>query len=293
MSFCSPGVQGRGADELCTCRGQLEMLNLSRNNITTLLNVDRLQNLSLLNLGTLSLELFCQRGALTSTCTDYNALTTLDPAGVMPRLRVLRVCSNQLDSLDISFAPKLRTLFVDSARLGAIEGTHRLRKLENLSVRDQNGAALCDYLPCRKRDRHALTGLFRRTLPMDEVRDVKRLYLSGNPLPPSFPSAKFFNLVYLELAMCGLTSLPADLPALVPNVRVLNLNFNFVADLEPLAGLTRLRKLTLLGARLTKCRPVVEVLRTMTELESVDLRCVFSPPPMQTSQTDHARMVAG
>ncbi|KAK4699944.1 protein NUD1, partial [Phenoliferia sp. Uapishka_3] len=212
---------------------RLEMLNLSRNKITDLRNIERMQNLSLLNL-------------------DYNNLSSLEPTGSMPRLRVLRLCSNNLETLDISFAPKLRTLFVDSSRLGAIDGTDRLRKLENLSVRDQGGAAL--------------------SLPMHEVRDVKRLYLSGNPLPPSFPSAKFFNLVYLELAMCGITSLPTDLAALVPNVRVLNLNFNFIDDLRPLAGLSRLRKLTILGARLHKCRPVAEVLQTMVELESVDLR---------------------
>lgn len=51
---------------------------------------------------------------------------------------------------------------------------------------------------------------------MAHVRDVKRLYLSGNPLPSSFPSEKFFNLVYLELAMCQLTSLPADFASVVP-----------------------------------------------------------------------------
>jgi Leucine-rich repeat (LRR) protein len=117
--------------------------------------------------------------------------------------------------------------------------------------------------------------LIFRTLVMSHVRDVKRLYLSGNPIPTSFPSEKFFNLVYLELAMCQLTSLPANLASVVPNVRVLNLNFNFLEDLSPLVGLTRLTKLTILGARLSKCRPVVTVLGTMPELESVDLR--YSP----------------
>ena len=107
---------------------------------------------------------------------------------------------------------------------------------------------------------------------MPSIRDVKRLYLSGNPLPLSFPSEKFFNLTYLELAMCQLTSLPTDIANLVPNVRVLNLDFNFLDNLEPLFGLSRLAKLSVVGARLGKVRPVVHVLESLVELESLDLR---------------------
>lgn len=66
----------------------------------------------------------------------------LDVTRPLPRLRVLRLCSNPLRSFDVSFAPKVRTLYVDSARLGTIGGTESLRKLENLSVRDQSGEAL-------------------------------------------------------------------------------------------------------------------------------------------------------
>lgn len=107
---------------------------------------------------------------------------------------------------------------------------------------------------------------------MPHIRDVKRLYLSGNPLPSSFPSEKFFNLTYLELAMCQLTSLPPNLASLVPNVRTLNLDFNFLESLEPLRGLTRLGKLSVVGARLNKVRPVIGVLQSLVELESLDMR---------------------
>ncbi|KAI5475630.1 leucine-rich repeat protein [Pseudohyphozyma bogoriensis] len=231
-------------DLAATSWPRLEMLNLSRNKISVLVHLEQLQALSLLNL-------------------DHNLLTEVRPATMMPRLRVLRICSNPINELDVSFAPRLRTLFVDSAHLNAIDGADGLRKLENLSIRDQRGSPL--------------------SLSMKPVRDVKRLYLSGNPIPPSFPSEKFFNLTYLELAMCGLTTLPADMASLIPNVRQLNLNFNFIDDLSPLAGLTRLQKLTAIGARLSKYRPVAEVLGTMSELESVDLRMnpltlAFYPP---------------
>ncbi|KAK4048161.1 Protein nud1 [Microbotryomycetes sp. JL221] len=220
--------------DLTACNwSQLELLNLERNQIASIKSIERLQNLSLLNL-------------------DHNDIVTIEPAATMPRLRVLRVCDNPIKTLDIAFAPQLRTLYVDSARLGAVYGTDTLRKLENFSIRDQSGTAL--------------------TLAMRDVRDVRRLYLSGNPLPTSFPSEQFFNLVYLELAMCQIMNLPPALASIIPNVRVLNLDYNFFDDLSALRGLTRLTSLSVVGARLDKVRPVVDVLGTMLELESCDLR---------------------
>ncbi|GAA5886699.1 hypothetical protein JCM6882_005862 [Rhodosporidiobolus microsporus] len=229
---------------------RLETLHLARNKISSVRNLDKLASLSSLNL-------------------DHNLLTSLEAAADMPRLRVLRLCSNPIADIDIAFAPKLRTLYIDSARLGTVQGTERLRKLENLSVRDQSGGAM--------------------TLSMAHIRDAKRLYLSGNPLPRSFPSEKFFNLVYLELAMCQLTSLPDNLASVIPNVRVLTLDYNFLDDLAPLAGLSRLTKLSAVGARLSKARPVAKVLSSLAELETVDLRMnpftlAFYPPLVPSSE---------
>ncbi|GAA5867490.1 hypothetical protein JCM8547_007523 [Rhodosporidiobolus lusitaniae] len=230
---------------------RLETLHLARNKISSVGNLDKLASLSSLNL-------------------DHNLLTSLNSPAAMPRLRILRLCNNPLPTFDVSFAPKLRTLYIDSAKLGLVQGTEQLRKLENLSVRDQSGGAL--------------------TLSMPHIRDVKRLYLSGNPLPSSFPSEKFFNLVYLELAMCQLTSLPANLASVVPNVRVLNLDYDFIDDLAPLAGLTRLAKLSVVGARLAKARPVAVVLSSLVELETVDFRMnpftlAFYPPMVPSSES--------
>lgn len=70
-------------------------------------------------------------------------------------------------------------------------------------------------------------------------------------------------------------------------MRVLNLNYNFVEDPRPLEGLTRLRKLTLIGSRVKHARLLVRVLRGMTDIEMLDFRyapsiylralCVFCP----------------
>ncbi|EGU12181.1 putative Leucine repeat containing protein [Rhodotorula toruloides ATCC 204091] len=236
---------------------RLETLHLARNQIVALHGLEHLVSLTTLNL-------------------EHNALTAIEPHADMPKLRVLRLSDNPLSVLDVSFAPKLRTLYADSTRLGALEGTDQLRKLENLSLRDQSGEGL--------------------SLSMPHIRDVKRLYLSGNPLPSSFPSEKFFNLVYLELAMCQLTSLPADLASVIPNVRVLNLDYNFLHDLAPLQGLSRLTKLSVVGARLAKARPVATVLASLLELESVDLRmnpftlAIYPPlvPPSDSLLPSHS-----
>lgn len=110
-------------------------------------------------------------------------------------------------------------------------------------------------------------------VPVKHIRDAKRLYLSGNRLPADLFSRPFFNLVYLELAMTQADSLPDNLAELIPNVRTLNLNYDFLHDLRPLAGLSRLQKLTVLGCRLKTCGSgVVDVLQTLPELELLDLR---------------------
>lgn len=60
----------------------------------------------------------------------------------MPRLRVLRLCDNHLEQVEVKRCPNLRTLFIDSCDSVSVEGAGRLRKLENLSVRDQRGRGL-------------------------------------------------------------------------------------------------------------------------------------------------------
>jgi len=56
---------------------------------------------------------------------------------------------------------------------------------------------------------------------------------------------------------------------------VLNLNYNFVEDdgiERALAGLTRLRKVTLVGGRMKGTKALVRVLRGMPDVEMVDFR---------------------
>ncbi|KAH8077035.1 hypothetical protein BXZ70DRAFT_709242 [Cristinia sonorae] len=213
---------------------RLEMLNLSQNRIGTVEGLETLPALVALNL-------------------DNNALGEFAPNGTMPRLRILRVSGNRLQGLDASPFPNLRTLYADNNSLGTIAKANRLTKLENLSLRNQGGRG----------------GL---NLSLHDVRDVKRLYLSGNPLKSGFISEPCYHLVYLELAACRLTALPAEFGRLVPNVRVLNLNYNFLEDTRGLEGLSRLRKLTLIGSRIRQTKMLVRMVRGMQDIEMLDFR---------------------
>ncbi|OJT12067.1 Septation initiation network scaffold protein cdc11 [Trametes pubescens] len=216
---------------------RLEMLNLSQNRINDVGGLGSVPSLVALNL-------------------DNNSLGALEPEVVMSRLRILRVSGNRLQTLNAAPFPNLRTLYADNNSLGTIVKAYRLAKLENLSLRNQNGRG----------------GL---TVSIRDVRDVKRLYLSGNPLKPGFLSEPCYNLVYLELAACRLITLPADFAQTVPNVRVLNLNYNFLEDPSPLEGLTRLRKLMIIGSRIKGAKQLVRVLRGMKDMEMIDFRQVF------------------
>lgn len=59
----------------------------------------------------------------------------------MPRLRILRLSNNRLNSVNAVPYPNLRTLYVDNNALGTIVKAYRLSKLENLSARNQSGRA--------------------------------------------------------------------------------------------------------------------------------------------------------
>lgn len=96
--------------------------------------------------------------------------------------------------------------------------------------------------------------------------------ITGNALGTWFLDEPCYNLIYLELADCQLTQIPKEIGRVIPNVRVLNLNHNFIGDLEGLVELGRLRKLSMIGSRLRASREIVKAVRRMGELEMVDFR---------------------
>ncbi|KAJ7134344.1 hypothetical protein C8R44DRAFT_838531 [Mycena epipterygia] len=236
---------------------RLEMLNVSGNRIERVSGLAGLQSLVALNV-------------------DNNLLGTLDVGGAMPRLRILRASGNRLRALHVQWFAGLRTLYADGnvlegdalqeqldvvrtkgsvGRAAGREGRGTLSRLENLSLRNQGGR-----------------GMSLDFLVRGDVRDAKRLYLSGNALPANFLSSACYNLVYLELGNCRLMALPASLSTLAPNLRALNLNYNFLEDVRGLEGLSRLRKLSVVGARLKGTKEIIRVVRGLAEVEVLDFR---------------------
>jgi protein NUD1 len=91
-------------------------------------------------------------------------------------------------------------------------------------------------------------------------------------LEKNFIQEPCYNLIYLEVAACRLTTLQADLALMMPNLRVLNLNYNFIEDTQPLEGLSRLRKLTLIGSRVKGAKSLVRLAQRISGAEVLDFR---------------------
>ena len=105
------------------------------------------------------------------------------------------------------------------------------------------------------------------------MRSPELLAPAGNPLKAPILREACYNLVYLELAACRLTGLPEPgLGRLAPNLRVLNLNYNFIEDVRPLEDLTRLQKLSLIGSRVKSTKPLIRMLQRMPDVEMLDFR---------------------
>jgi hypothetical protein len=80
------------------------------------------------------------------------------------------------------------------------------------------------------------------------------------------------SLRHLNLASCGLQSLPDTFGLSVPNLRSLNLNFNAIKDLRPLLNIGELNALLIAGNRLSRLRKTAAVLSKLGSLETLDLR---------------------
>lgn len=171
-----------------------------------------------------------------------------------PSLKYLKISGNKLSHLDISMLPNLRLLYADRNRLSRVGGLSKVKHLDSLSLREQQGNTRID------------------PSFINECFEVRKLFLSGNLLTTFAPTVDFLNLQYLELANCGLESLLEDFGELTANLRILNLNFNALQDLKPLLGIVRLKKLLVAGNRLTRLRRTATVLSCFPCLTKADVR---------------------
>ncbi|KAF2089020.1 hypothetical protein K490DRAFT_38212 [Saccharata proteae CBS 121410] len=220
---------------------RLEELDVSYNQLRTIRSLSALPALKVLNLDGNGLM-----HAPTDSQVDSN-----------PNLRYLSLNCNALEELDVYAFPGLEALYLDSNNLPSISGIDHLKHLKVLSARAQ--------VPLT----HAA--------PFDVASflanpDVHELYLSANSIS-SFPITNhLLNLKRLELASCGLQSLPTNFGQLAPNLRFLNLNFNALKDLRPVLNIKRLETLHVVENRLARLRKNVMVLARTRSLKTLDLR---------------------
>lgn len=214
---------------------RLSDLDLAGNKIRSIRNVELLPALVRLKLSKNKLE-------------EFTLKTTVKT------LRQLDVNDNDLEHLDLSSMPALHSLHADKNHIRTMAGFDKARRLDSLSLREQHGDEGIDL------------GF------LSTACEIRKLFLSGNYLRTFEPQVDFLNLQLLELANCGLQSLPANLGQLMPNVRTLNLNFNAISDLSPLRFIPRLKKLLASGNRLADSTTVTELLTDFPHLAQLDLR---------------------
>ncbi|KAI1649461.1 uncharacterized protein F4817DRAFT_330439 [Daldinia loculata] len=233
----------------------------ARGNLLSEVNLDgtrlqRLTELDLENNQISSIQGIEQLTSLASINLQHNNLSSFGPSTdvLVPNLKYVTLSNNELTALDLAPFSSLRLLHADRNQLTTITGFSRCRRLDSLSLREQQGDVPLD------------------ASSLNAAYEIRKLFLSGNFLTSFNPSVDFLNLQYLELANCGLQRLPPDLGQLMPNLRVLNLNMNAIEDLTPLRFIPRLKKLLVAGNRLVDPAQAADVLAGFPHLARLDLR---------------------
>ncbi|KAL1959128.1 hypothetical protein VTO42DRAFT_2915 [Malbranchea cinnamomea] len=204
--------------------------------------------------------------ALESLDVRNNRLRSFACKRPLQHLRFLKLSRNHIEKLDVSAFPSLQLLYVDGNCLSTIHGLDASENLDTVSMREQ-------------------TCVSDATKPLTVNLDIstissalRKLYLSSNKLSFTVlsPQSPVLNLQFLDLASCSLDCLPTRFGSSFPNLKGLNFNFNALADISPLEGITRLSKLSLVGNRITRLRRTCQVLRAVGgrsgTLRKVDLR---------------------
>lgn len=169
----------------------------------------------------------------------------------------LNISSNSLITIDTVHMPSLRTLNIDRNSISSIAGLKQLKKLITLSWREQS----------------LDSGSAFHEIQYQDCQNIHNLYLSSNTLSSFAPASPFLNLRNLELASTGIKALASSFGKNLPNLRILNLNYNAVRDLRPLLGIIKLQRVFLAGNRISRLRQTTMVFERLSiELEELDLR---------------------
>lgn len=178
-----------------------------------------------------------------------NQLSRFESPTSLISLRALKLSGNRLDALDVQNFSSVNLLYLDQNCLSTIAGLEHCHNLEVLSVREQT--------PVTRDDPD-----FALNIDLGLVKDIRKVFLSSNKLSRGSitPSTPLLRLQLLDIAACALNALPAEFSSRFPNLKVLNMNFNSVTELEPLVGMNCLSRLAVAGNRLARMRRVCQIL---------------------------------
>ena len=209
---------------------RLRDLDLSHNCLTSVRNVEWLPSLATLDL-------------------SANQISRFDSPASLISLRALKLSGNRLDAFDAQAFPSVSLLYLDQNHLPTVTGLEQCHNLEVLSLREQTSPNEKDLE-------------FGLEIDLGLVKDVRKVFLSSNRLSSQSvcPSAPLLRLQLLDIAACTLKNLPGDFALSFPNLKVLNLNFNSIDDVEPLVGMNCLARLMIVGNRLSRMRRVCQIL---------------------------------
>jgi Leucine-rich repeat (LRR) protein len=245
---------------------RLRDLDLSHNCLTSVHNVEWLPSLATLDL-------------------SANQISRFDSPASLISLRALKLSENRLDAFDAQAFRSVSLLYLDQNHISTVTGLEHCHNLEVLSLREQTSPNENDPD-------------FGLELDLGLVKDVRKVFLSSNRLSSQSicPSVPLLRLQLLDIAACTLKKLPSDFALSFPNLKVLNLNFNSIEDVEPLVGMNCLARLMIVGNRLSRMRRICQVLSrlgrtgkgTACSLRKLDVRgnpltIGFYPPAMTGS----------
>lgn len=205
-------------------------------------------------------------GSLDKLDLRNNKIKELEFQKPLEHLVSLKVSFNEITYLDIGHCPNLRLVYADGNHLETIVGLNKCRHLDTISMRDES------QTPSIQKEGFAVC------LDVWSIPCLRKLYLSGNKLSAqaiNFPM-KISSLQLLDLASCGLDTLPQGFGSCFPNVGTLNLNSNALEHIEGLEGMVRLGRLSLVNNRIWRLGELCQVLRAIGgrhgTLTHVDLR---------------------
>lgn len=219
---------------------KLQDLDLSNNRITSVVGLEKLVLLRILNL-------------------NENNLVDLSCAEPLPHMKKLLLSLNHLEVLNLKPYANLRVLRIDGNALEDIHGLEILQKLTEVSAKYQKVDETVNSI-------------------RQSVSDIIKLDLSGNVqfFSNSFyhkQIVQFLNVNELSLKALNLKSLPDNFAYLFPNVRILRLDFNNISDLLGLFELSHLKELYLLSNSISRIKPLLANLEGVRDtLRVLDLK---------------------